>query len=65
MFGIMFEMKEKEMIMKEFFIYTVAENKMVGRVYANDWVDARTQAAEAWNFSFVQIFACEKPLPTK
>lgn len=50
--------------MKQFFVYTVAENKMLGKVLAKDWVDARLEASRAWGYDFSKVFACEKPLPT-
>lgn len=49
--------------MKEYYIYTVDGNKMVGRVYANHWVDARLAGCEAFGYRFNEIFAAEKPLP--
>jgi hypothetical protein len=49
--------------MKMFFIYSVANNTMLGRVYAKDWVDARSQGAKDFGYTFGQVFACVEPLP--
>lgn len=49
--------------MKEFFIYTVDGNRMIGRVLAKDWVDARLEGSRAFGYRFNEIFAAEKPLP--
>jgi hypothetical protein len=49
--------------MLEFFIYTVAENKLVGNVFAKDWIDARSIACKTFGYKFGEIFACKAPLP--
>lgn len=48
--------------MKEFFIYTVSGNRMIGRVYAENWVDARLEASRILGYSFKEVFASEKLL---
>lgn len=48
--------------MKVYYIYTVSENKMIGRVYAENWVDARLEASRSLGYSFKEIFASENVL---
>lgn len=50
--------------MKQFFIYTVANNQMICRVYAENWVDARIEAAASMGYTFKEVFATEQPLPS-
>lgn len=49
--------------MLEFFIYTVSGNKLVGSIFAKDWVDARLMACQAFGYRFGEVFACKSPLP--
>jgi hypothetical protein len=56
------EKRKKDM--KQFFIYTVANNQMICRVYAENWVDARIEAAASMGYTFKEVFATEQPLPS-
>jgi hypothetical protein len=44
------------MKMTTFYLYTIAENKMIGRVFAKEWVDARNQS-EHFGHDFASVFA--------
>lgn len=50
------------MKMKTFYIYTVAENKIVGQVCATNWVDARLEACKFFGYNFSEVFAAENPI---
>jgi hypothetical protein len=54
--------RESRVVMKEFFIYKVSDSRMIGRVYAENWVDARLEASRILGYSFKEVFASEKPL---
>lgn len=50
-------------IMQTFFIYTIADNRLLGRVEARDWAAARI-AGQAFGYHYKQIFAATQRLPS-
>lgn len=46
-----------------FYMYRSTDSVRIGTVFAKDWVEARTLAAQKWGYEFGEVFACTVPLP--